>query len=59
MTHAVVITAVCFDADGRPARYKVVDLRGEGAGDQGFFVMTDRLFDELGITAYLSRMGRT
>ena len=36
MTHAVAITAVCFDADGRPVRYKVVNLRGEGAGDQGF-----------------------
>ena len=46
MTRVVVINAVCLDADWRPVRYKVENLWGEGAGDQAFFVMTDRLFDE-------------
>jgi len=46
MTHAMVITAVHLDADGRPIRYKVENSWGEGAGDKGFFVMTDRWFDE-------------
>jgi bleomycin hydrolase len=46
MTHAMVITAVHLDADGKPVRYKVENSWGDAVGDQGFFVMTDRWFDE-------------
>lgn len=46
MTHAMVITAVHLDADGKPVRYKVENSWGDSAGDRGFFVMTDRWFDE-------------
>jgi bleomycin hydrolase len=46
MTHAMVITAAHLDADGRPVRYKVENSWGDGAGDRGYFVMTDRWFDE-------------
>jgi len=46
MTHAMVITAVHLDTDGWPVRYKVENSWGEGAGDKGFFVMTNRWFNE-------------
>ncbi len=42
MTHAMVITAVHSDADGRPVRYKVENSWGDVVGVKGFFVMTDR-----------------
>jgi len=36
MTHAMVITAVFLDVDGRPARNKVENSWGAMAGDKGF-----------------------
>ena len=41
MTHVMVITADHLDADGRPVRYRVENSWSVGAGDKGFFVMTD------------------
>jgi len=47
MTHAMVITAVHVDEEtGKPIRYKVENSWGEAVGDHGFFVMTDKWFDE-------------
>jgi bleomycin hydrolase len=46
MTHAMVISGVHLDADGRPVRYKVENSWGPDAGEKGYFVMTDRWFDE-------------
>ncbi|KAI0081206.1 peptidase C1B, bleomycin hydrolase [Panus rudis PR-1116 ss-1] len=46
MTHAMVITAVHLDEAGKSVRYKVENSWGETAGDKGWFVMTDRWFDE-------------
>jgi len=46
MTHAMVITAVHLDGEGKPIRWKVENSWGDGVGDHGFFVMTDRWFDE-------------
>ena len=46
MTHAMVITAVHVDAEGKTVRFKVENSWGEAFGDQGFFVMTDKWFDE-------------
>jgi bleomycin hydrolase len=47
MTHAMVITAVHVDEEtGKPVRYKVENSWGVGVGDKGFFVMTDKWFDE-------------
>ncbi|KAH9034843.1 peptidase C1B bleomycin hydrolase [Lactarius pseudohatsudake] len=47
MTHAMVISGVHLDLQtGKPLRYKVENSWGEDRGEKGFFVMTDRWFDE-------------
>ncbi|TFK44267.1 bleomycin hydrolase [Crucibulum laeve] len=46
MTHAMVISGVHLDSEGRPIRYKVENSWGETAGNEGWFVMTDRWFEE-------------
>ncbi|KAF5385828.1 hypothetical protein D9615_002465 [Tricholomella constricta] len=46
MTHAMVISGVHLDSNGKPMRYKVENSWGETAGQKGYFVMTDRWFEE-------------
>lgn len=45
LTHAMVFTGVNLN-NGTPNRWKVENSWGEQAGNQGFFVMSDRWFDE-------------
>ncbi|KAJ0415142.1 peptidase C1B, bleomycin hydrolase [Aspergillus carlsbadensis] len=45
MTHAMVITAVHLEND-QPVRWRVENSWGEGSGDHGWFVMTDKWMDE-------------
>ena len=47
MTHAMVISGVHLDPDsGEPVRYKVENSWGEEAGHKGWYLMTDRWFEE-------------
>lgn len=46
MTHAMVLTAVHLDGDGKPVRWRVQNSWGEGAGTKGWFVMSDKWMDE-------------
>ena len=47
MTHAMVITGAHIDpATGLATRYRVENSWGPDRGDKGFFVMTDKWFDE-------------
>jgi len=46
MTHAMTISGVHLDADGKPVRYKVENSWGPASGDKGYFVMTDKWFEE-------------
>ncbi|KAI5867823.1 peptidase C1B, bleomycin hydrolase [Durotheca rogersii] len=46
MTHAMVLTAVHVDEDGKPVRWRVQNSWGTANGDKGWFVMSDRWLDE-------------
>lgn len=46
MTHAMVLTGVNLDDEGKPNRWRVENSWGESAGEKGFFVMSDAWFDE-------------
>lgn len=45
MTHAMVLTAVQVE-DGKSVRWRVQNSWGEGAGTDGWFVMSDKWMDE-------------
>lgn len=46
MTHAMVLTGVNLEEDGKPNRWRVENSWGEKVGAKGFFVMSDDWFDE-------------
>lgn len=46
MTHAMVLTAVQIGEDGKPVRWRVMNSWGDGAGEKGFFVMSDSWMDQ-------------
>ncbi|KAF8891634.1 peptidase C1B, bleomycin hydrolase [Infundibulicybe gibba] len=46
MTHAMVISGVHIDGSGNPVRYKVENSWGDDVGEKGYFVMSDRWFEE-------------
>ncbi|KAG6813314.1 hypothetical protein H0H92_012127 [Tricholoma furcatifolium] len=46
MTHAMVISGVHLDENGKPVRYKVENSWGDAPGDKGYFVMTDAWFEQ-------------
>ncbi len=46
MTHAMVFQGVNLDDDGRPNRWRVENSWGKDPGKGGYYVMTDRWFDE-------------
>ena len=45
-THAMTLTAVDLDADGKPTRWKVENSWGATSGMNGYIVMTNRWFEE-------------
>ncbi|ELU38480.1 bleomycin hydrolase [Rhizoctonia solani AG-1 IA] len=54
MTHAMVISGVHLDKQGNPVRYRIENSWGDVNGDKGYYVMTDRWFDELVVPRQLA-----
>lgn len=46
LTHAMVLTGVNLDANGKPLTWKVENSWSDKAGNKGVFSMSDRWFDE-------------
>jgi bleomycin hydrolase len=46
MTHAMVLTGVDLDDEGRPMKWRVENSWGTDLGDEGYMLMTDAWFDE-------------
>ena len=46
MTHAMVLTGVDLDADGKPIKWKVENSWGDKVGQKGYFVASDAWMDE-------------
>ena len=46
MTHAMVLTGVDLDADGKPIKWKIENSWGEKIGNKGYFIASDSWFDE-------------
>jgi len=44
MTHAMVLTGVDLDEDGKPLKWRVENSWGEKGGEKGFMVMSDAWF---------------
>ena len=55
MTHAMVLTGVDLDENGRPIRWKVENSWSEERGKKGFFVMDDAWFGEYAYQILLER----
>lgn len=45
-THAMTLTAVDLDAQGNPLKWKVENSWGTDSGQQGYYIMTNRWFNE-------------
>lgn len=46
MNHAMVLVGVNLDENGKPNRWKIENSWGEEAGQKGYFIASDRWFDE-------------
>lgn len=55
MTHAMVLQGVNLDGDGRPNRWRVENSWGKDRGKDGYFLMSDRWFDEYLYQVVVSR----
>ena len=46
MTHAMLFTGVDLDLNGNPVKWRVENSWGDRSGEKGFYIMSDKWFDE-------------
>ena len=46
MTHAMLFTGVDLDLNGNPVKWRVENSWGDRNGEKGFYIMSDKWFDE-------------
>lgn len=54
-THAMILVGANVKEDGQPDRYKIENSWGKEAGQDGYFVCSDRYFDEFVYEAIIHR----
>ena len=54
-THAMILTGVNFDRDGRPERYKIENSWGKEVGRDGYFVCSEKYFREFVFEAVIRK----
>lgn len=54
-THAMILVGVNFDRDGKPDRWKIENSWGDEVGKKGYFVCSDRYFDEFVYECVINR----
>jgi bleomycin hydrolase len=54
-THAMILTGVNFDKDGRPERYKIENSWGKDVGHDGYFVCSEKYFREFVYEAVIKK----
>ncbi len=54
-THAMILTGVNLDAEGKPDRWKIENSWGKEVGKDGYFVCSDAYFDEFVYEAIIDR----
>ncbi len=54
-THDMILTGVNIDENGRPDRWKIENSWGKDVGKDGYFVCSDRYFDEYVYEAVIDR----
>ena len=55
MTHAMVITGVNLDENGKPNRWRIENSWGDDKGDKGYYVCSDSWFDLLVYQAVIDK----
>ena len=53
--HAMVLTGVAFDENGKPARWKIENSWGKDAGKDGFFVCSEKYFEKYVFEAVIDK----
>ena len=55
MNHAMCITGVAFDKDGKPSKWKIENSWGDDRGRKGYFTMSASWFDQYTYQAVVKR----
>lgn len=55
MTHAMILTGVSFDAEGKPDRWKIQNSWGSERGLKGYFICSEKWFREFVYQAVINK----